>query len=86
MQIILLDKVVNLGDLGEVVKVKNGYALLGSVTNHDISADLTKQGFPVAKSQIRMSCGPLKTIGDYALSATCTLTCRAHQCGSFELK
>ena len=26
MQIILLDKVVNLGDLGEVVKVKDGYA------------------------------------------------------------
>ena len=26
MQIILLDKVVNLGNLGEIVKVKNGYA------------------------------------------------------------
>jgi large subunit ribosomal protein L9 len=26
MQIILLDKVVNLGDLGEIVKVKDGYA------------------------------------------------------------
>jgi len=26
MQIILLEKVVNLGDLGEVVKVKNGFA------------------------------------------------------------
>jgi large subunit ribosomal protein L9 len=26
MQIILLDKVINLGDLGEVVKVKDGYA------------------------------------------------------------
>ena len=26
MQIILLDKVVNLGNLGEVVKVKDGYA------------------------------------------------------------
>jgi large subunit ribosomal protein L9 len=26
MQIILLDKVVNLGDLGDVVKVKDGYA------------------------------------------------------------
>ena len=26
MQIILLDKVVNLGTLGEVVKVKDGYA------------------------------------------------------------
>ena len=26
MQVILLDKVVNLGDLGEIVKVKDGYA------------------------------------------------------------
>lgn len=26
MQIILLEKVVNLGNLGEVVKVKDGYA------------------------------------------------------------
>ena len=26
MQIILLDKVVNLGNLGDIVKVKDGYA------------------------------------------------------------
>ena len=130
MQIILLDKVVNLGNLGEVVKVKDGYArnflipsgrarrateknkaefeakrvelekaaadklavsqahgaklsgatvkvtqkagvdgrLFGSVTNHDIAQELTKQGFPVAKSQIRLPVGPLKTTGDHAVS------------------
>ena len=130
MQIILLDKVVNLGMLGEVVKVKDGYArnflipsgrarratvankaefeakrvelekaaaaklaesqaqgaklsgtsikltqkagvdgrLFGSVTNHDISAELTKQGFVVTKSQVRMPVGPLKTTGDHAVS------------------
>jgi len=130
MQIILLDKVVNLGNLGEVVKVKDGYArnflipsgrarrataaaikefevkraelekaaasklaasqaqgeklggttvkltqkagvdgrLFGSVTNHDISAELTKQGIPVAKSQIRMPNGPLKTVGDHPVT------------------
>ena len=130
MQIILLDKVVNLGNLGEVVKVKDGYArnflipsgrarrateankaefeakrvelekaaaaklagsqaqgeklagtsvkltqkagvdgrLFGSVTNHDIAQELTKQGFPVAKSQIRMPNGPLKVTGDHAVS------------------
>ena len=130
MQIILLDKVVNLGTLGEVVKVKDGYArnflipsgrarrattankaefeakrvelekaaaaklaesqaqgaklggttikltqkagvdgrLFGSVTNHDISGELTKQGFAVAKSQIRMPVGPLKTTGDHSVS------------------
>ncbi len=130
MQIILLDKVVNLGNLGEIVKVKDGYArnflipsgrarrateankaefeakraelekaaaaklaesqaqgeklggtsikltqkagvdgrLFGSVTNHDIAAELTKQGFAVSKSQIRMPVGPLKTTGDHAVS------------------
>jgi large subunit ribosomal protein L9 len=130
MQIILLDKVVNLGNLGEVVKVKDGYArnflipsgrarrattaaikefevkraelekaaaaklaemqaqgaklggttikltqkagvdgrLFGSVTNHDISNELTKQGFAVVKSQVRMPNGPLKTVGDHAVS------------------
>jgi len=130
MQIILLDKVVNLGNLGEIVKVKDGYArnflipsgrarratasnkaefeakrvelekaaaaklaemqargeklsgtsikltqkagvdgrLFGSVTNHDISAELTKQGFAVAKSQIRMPNGPLKIVGDHPVT------------------
>jgi len=126
MQIILLDKVVNLGALGDVVKVKDGYArnflipsgrarratqsaiaefearraelekvaaaklaeaqalgeklagltvkltqkagvdgrLFGSVTNHDIAEELNKQGFAVAKSQVRMPNGPIKTVGD----------------------
>ena len=130
MQIILLDKVVNLGTLGEVVKVKDGYArnflipsgrarrattankaefeakrvelekaaaaklaesqaqgeklggttakltqkagvdgrLFGSVTNQDIAAELTKQGFAVVKSQIRLPNGPLKTTGDHPVS------------------
>jgi large subunit ribosomal protein L9 len=130
MQIILLDKVVNLGALGDVVKVKDGYArnflipagrarratqtaiaefearraelekvaaaklaeaqalgaklaavalklsqkagvdgrLFGSVTNHDVSDELNKQGFAVAKSQVRMPNGPLKNVGDYTVS------------------
>lgn len=130
MQIILLDKVVNLGNLGEVVKVKDGYArnflipsgrarratslaikefeakraelekiaaaklaesqaqgeklagktikltqkagvdgrLFGSVTNADIAEEVTKQGFKVAKSQIRMPNGPIKTVGDSTVS------------------
>jgi large subunit ribosomal protein L9 len=130
MQIILLDKVVNLGALGEVVKVKDGYArnflipsgrarrataaavrefevkraeleklaaaklaesqahgeklhgtsvkltqkagvdgrLFGSVTNLDIAHELTKLGFAVTKSQIRMPSGQLKTVGDHAVS------------------
>jgi large subunit ribosomal protein L9 len=130
MQVILLEKVVNLGNLGEVVRVKDGYArnflipkrmarratasavaefeakradlekaaaaklgeaqaqgeklnglsvqiaqkagvdgrLFGSVTNFDIAAALTKQGFPVEKAQIRMPQGPLKTVGDHPVS------------------
>jgi len=130
MQVILLDKVINLGNLGEIVKVKDGYArnfliptgrarrataankaefearrveleksaaaklaasqaqaeklagttvkltqkagvdgrLFGSVTNHDISEELGKLGFPVAKSQVRMPNGPIKTVGDSTVS------------------
>lgn len=130
MQIILLDKVVNLGTLGDIVKVKDGYArnflipsgrarratannkaefeakrvelekaaaaklaesqaqgeklagttakltqkagvdgrLFGSVTNADIAAELTKQGFPVVKAQVRLPNGPLKTVGDHPVS------------------
>ncbi|MGM9426621.1 50S ribosomal protein L9 [Hydrogenophaga sp. MI9] len=130
MQIILLDKVVNLGSLGDVVKVKDGYArnflipsgrarratqtavaefearradlekaaaaklseaqalgekiaglnlklsqkagvdgrLFGSVTNHDVSEELNKQGFAVVKAQVRMPNGPLKTVGEYTVS------------------
>lgn len=130
MQVILLDKVVNLGNLGEIVKVKDGYArnflipqgrarratesnkaefeakrvelekaasaklaemqaqgeklagttikltqkagvdgrLFGSVTNFDISEELNKQGYKVAKAQVRMPNGPIKTVGDSTVS------------------
>lgn len=126
MQVILLDKVVNLGSLGEIVKVKDGYArnfliptgrarrateaakkefearraelekaaaaklaeaqaqgeklggssikltqkagvdgrLFGSVTNADIAEELNKQGYKIAKSQVRMPNGPIKTVSD----------------------
>ena len=130
MQVILLERVINLGQLGDVVKVKEGYArnflipqgkarratetaikefearradlekaqadrlsaaqaegeklngttvritakagvdgrLFGSVTNYDISEALTKQGFQVNKAQIRMPQGPLKAVGEHAIS------------------
>ena len=130
MQIILLDKVVNLGNLGDLVKVKDGYArnflipsgrarrateaakaefeakraelekaaaeklaasqadgeklagkvfkltqkagvdgrLFGSVTNADIAQEVSKQGFAVTKSQIRLPNGPIKIVGDHAVS------------------
>ncbi len=130
MQVILLEKVVNLGNLGDVVKVKDGYGrnflipqgkakrateankaefaarraelekqqaallsaaqaraekligymlkvtqkagvdgrLFGSVTNSDIAEALTAQGFEVAKSEVRMPNGPLKSVGDHVVS------------------
>lgn len=130
MQVILLDKVVNLGNLGEIVKVKDGYArnflipsgrarrateankaefeakraelekaaaaklaeaqsqgeklagttikltqkagvdgrLFGSVTNFDIAEELNKQGYKVAKAQVRMPNGPIKMVGDSSVS------------------
>ena len=130
MEIILLDKVVNLGNLGEIVRVKDGYArnflipsgrarratesakqefevkraelekaaaaklaecqalgeklagsvckltqkagvdgrLFGSVTNADIAEELSKTGFKVSKSQVRMPNGPIKVVGDSTVS------------------
>ncbi len=130
MQVILLDKVANLGGLGDIVKVKDGYArnfliptararrataankaefeakraelekaaaaklaecqavgeklggttikltqkagvdgrLFGSVTNHDISEELNKQGYKVVKAQVRMPNGPIKTVSDSTVS------------------
>ena len=130
MQLILLEKVANLGTLGDIVKVKDGFGrnflipqgkakraseankaefaarraelekqqaeilaaatargeklagyvltvaqkagvdgrLFGSVTNGDIADGLVAAGFDVAKSLVRMPTGPLKTIGDHAVS------------------
>jgi large subunit ribosomal protein L9 len=130
MQVILLEKVANLGVLGDIVKVKDGFGrnflipqgkakraseankaefaarraelekqqadiltaatargaklagyvltvsqkagvdgrLFGSVTNHDIAEGLVAAGFEVAKSEVRMPTGPLKTIGDFPIS------------------
>jgi large subunit ribosomal protein L9 len=130
MQIILLEKVANLGTLGDIVKVKDGFGrnflipqgkakrateankaefaarraelekqqadiltaatargaklagyvlkvsqkagvdgrLFGSVTNGDIAEGLVAAGFEVVKSEVRLPTGPLKTIGDHAVS------------------
>ena len=132
MQIILLDKVVNVGALGDIVKVKDGYArnyliptrsarratesaikefeqrradlekaaadklataqalgekmngrtvhitqkagvdgrLFGSVTNADVADALTRIDFKVAKAQVRLPNGPLKTVGEHTVSVS----------------
>lgn len=130
MQVILLDKIANLGNLGDVVRVKDGYArnfliptgaarrateaaikefearraelervaaeklaaaqalgakldgstlrisqkagvdgrLFGSVTNADIAEALKAAGHDIVKAQVRLPVGPLKTVGDHAVS------------------
>src|SRR6195952_3671894 len=132
MQVILLHKVVNLGNLGDVVRVKDGYArnflipnrmarrattaavaefevkradlekaaaeklsaaqaqgeklngltvqisqkagvdgrLFGSVTNADVAEALSKQGFAIDKSQVRMPAGPIKTTGEHPITVS----------------
>ena len=132
MQIILLEKVGKLGNLGDVVNVKAGYArnfliptrqarratesaikefevkraelekaaeaklatakalgeqlagktvrvaqkagvdgrLFGSVTNADVAEALTKMGSPIAKAQVRMPNGPIKTVGEHVVSVS----------------
>jgi len=44
--------------------------LFGSVTNADIAEVLTKQGFAVDKSQVRLPQGQLKIVGDHAVSVS----------------
>lgn len=130
MQIILLEKIANLGNLGDVVKVKDGYArnfliptrqarratesaikefeakrvelekvaaakladaqalaekltgktvivrqkagvdgrLFGSVTNADIAEAIKTLGHEVVKGMVRLPNGPLKHVGDFAIS------------------
>jgi large subunit ribosomal protein L9 len=132
MQVILLEKVPNLGNLGNIVRVKDGYArnylipqriarrataaaieefeqrradlekasadklsaanalgeklngmtvqiqqksgvdgrLFGSVTNTDIAEALSRQGFDIHKTQIRLATGPLKSIGDFPVGVS----------------
>jgi large subunit ribosomal protein L9 len=130
MEIILLEKIVNLGELGDVVNVKDGFGrnflipqgkakratvqnmeefkvkkaelekqqaaleklsqqrakkldgvsikisqkagvdgkLFGSVNNIDISEALLKEGHEVAKSEIRLPDGPLKSTGEFEIT------------------
>ena len=38
------------------------------MTNQDIAEALGKIGFTVAKAQVRMPAGPLKTVGEHAVT------------------
>lgn len=128
MQVILLDKVVHLGNIGDQVNVKSGFArnflipqgkavmatkaniehfearraeleakaaevlvaaqaraakltelgsvtitskagdegrLFGSITTRDVADAVTSAGVEVAKSEVRLSTGPLRTLGEH---------------------
>lgn len=140
MQIILLEKVANVGNLGDVVKVKDGFArnfliphgkakratpenvklleekrgeleraaadklaaaqasatrlegltvqvaqkagvdgrLFGSVTNVDIVEALKAHDIVVEKGAIRMPAGPLKQVGDHAITVQLHTDVLAH--------
>ncbi|HAX9649757.1 TPA: 50S ribosomal protein L9 [Escherichia coli] len=114
MQVILLDKVANLGSLGDQVNVKAGYArnflvpqgkavpatkknieffearraekinaletvtiaskagdegkLFGSIGTRDIADAVTAAGVEVAKSEVRLPNGVLRTTGEHEVS------------------
>ena len=55
MQIILLDKVVNLGNLGEIVKVKDGYA-----RNFLIPSGRARRALPATRQSLKPSASNLK--------------------------
>ena len=129
MDVILLQKVANLGNIGDRVKVKSGYGrnfllpkgratlatpdnvarfearreeleklareqlssaeeratalkeykltitakagtegkLFGSIGTSDIAEALTKQGFKIERSEVRMPNGPLRMVGDHSV-------------------
>jgi len=83
MQIILLDKVVNLGNLGEVVKVKDGYArnfLIPSGRARRATAS-AKQEFEAKRVELEKAAGvklaESQTLGEKLGGTTIKLTQKA---------
>ncbi|MFZ2268650.1 MAG: 50S ribosomal protein L9 [Azonexus sp.] len=64
MQIILLEKVVNLGNLGDIVKVKDGYA-----RNFLIPKKMAKRATPAAKAEFETRRAELEKIAAEKLAA-----------------
>lgn len=83
MQIILLDKVVNLGNLGEIVRVKDGYARnflipSGRARRATVAA---KAEFEVKRADLEKSAAAklaeCQAIGEKLAGSTCKLTQKA---------
>ena len=64
MQIILLEKVVNLGNLGDIVKVKDGYA-----RNFLIPKKMAKRATPAANAEFETRRAELEKIAAEKLAA-----------------
>ena len=68
MQIILLEKVINLGNLGDVVKVKDGYA-----RNFLIPQRMAKRATPAAMAEFEVRRAELEKAAAEKLAAAQTL-------------
>jgi large subunit ribosomal protein L9 len=83
MQIILLDKVVNLGNLGEIVKVKDGYArnfLIPTGRARRATALPSRSSKPSAPNSKRLrppSWPNRRPLGEKLAGSTCKLTQKA---------
>ena len=83
MQIILLDKVINLGDLGEIVKVKDGYArnfLIPSGRARRATA-ASKQEFEAKRAELEKAAAAkleqARALGEKLSGTACKLTQKA---------
>ena len=83
MQVILLDKVINLGNLGEIVKVKDGYArnfLIPSGRARRATAQ-AKQEFEVKRAELEKTAAAKfaesQAIGEKLAGSTIKLTQKA---------
>ncbi len=83
MQIILLDKVVNLGNLGEIVKVKDGYArnFLIPTGRARRATAAAKQEFEAKRAELeKIAAAKLaeaQAVGEKLSGITCKLTQKA---------
>lgn len=83
MQIILLDKVVNLGNLGEIVKVKDGYArnFLIPTGRARRATAAAKQEFEAKRAELEKvasaKLAEAQAVGEKLSGITCKLTQKA---------
>ncbi|XBS70430.1 50S ribosomal protein L9 [Acerihabitans sp. KWT182] len=62
------DKITELGSVTIASKAGDEGKLFGSVGTRDIAEAITAAGVPVAKSEVRLPNGVLRTIGDHDIS------------------